>query len=113
MPDADLAQRTSLWCIGSQCQSHEALRRNEGGLQPLNDFFVLDTKQMKWLYPKLAGGAGPAPRNAATLTAVGDKLVMYGGWDPFVQSYNDTYVMDVSGFDAIREEAPLDPDEQW
>ena len=99
--------------MGPRCQSCEAMRRNEGGLQPLNDFFVLDTKQMKWLYPKLAGGAGPMPRNAATLTAVGDKLVMYGGWNPFVQSYNDTYVMNVSEFDATREEAPLDPDEQW
>lgn len=87
--------------------------RNEGGLQPLNDFFVLDTQRMQWRYPKLADSSGPAPRNAATLTAVGDKLVMYGGWNPFVETYNDTYVMDVSQYDALRKDSPLDPDKDW
>ena len=87
--------------------------RNEGGLQPLNDFFVLDTEKLQWLYPKLAGGAGPSPRNAATLIRVGEKLVLHGGWNPFVLTYNDTYVMDLSGFDELRKDASLDPDEDW
>lgn len=82
----------------------------EGGLQPLNDFFVLDTKQLQWQYPKVAQGACPAPRNAATMTAVGGKLVLHGGWHPFVKTYNDTFVMDVSGYDILRAEVPLEPE---
>lgn len=36
----------------------------------------------------------PAARNAATLNAVpGGPLVLHGGWDPFKQTYNDTYLM--------------------
>ena len=73
---------------------------------------MLDSKALCWQYPKLApGAAGPSPRNAATLTAVGSSLVLYGGWNPFVQSYNDTYVMDVSGYDHMRAEAPLEPED--
>ncbi|CAL8464640.1 g4175 [Coccomyxa elongata] len=83
----------------------------EGGLQPLNDFFVLDTKQLQWQYPTLDQGAGPSPRNAATLTAVGSKLVLYGGWNPFVKTYNDTFVMDVSGYAALKDSVPLEPEE--
>ncbi len=84
----------------------------EGGLQPLNDLFVLDTKQLQWQYPRLAPGAGPSPRNAATVTAVGGKLVLYGGWNPFVETYNDTFVMDVSGYAALRDKVPLEPEEE-
>ena len=36
----------------------------------------------------------PAARNAATLNAVpGGPLVLHAGWDPFKQTYNDTYLM--------------------
>ena len=46
---------------------------------------------------------------------VGEKLVLHGGWNPFVLTYNDTYVMDVSGFDELRKDASLEPDddEDW
>ena len=47
------------------CQSLNAiLRRNEGGLQLLNDSSVLDTNKLQWIYPKLAGSAGPSPGHA-------------------------------------------------
>jgi hypothetical protein len=89
---------------------HAGACRVEGGLQPLNDFFVLDTKQLQWQYPRLAGGAaGPSPRNAATMTAVGSKLVLHGGWHPFVRTYNDTFVADVSRYADIRSQVPLEP----
>jgi len=94
-------------------RAQRLLCRNEGGLQPLNDFVVLDTKQMRWQYPKLAAGNGPSPRNAATLTRIGDKLVLYGGWNPFVETYNDTHVMDVSGIEALRKNFASDPDGEW
>ena len=84
--------------------------RVEGGLQPLNDFFVLDTKQLQWQYPRVGQEAGPSPRNAATLSAVGEKLVLYGGWNPFVKTHNDTFVMDVSGYAGLRDEVPLEPE---
>ena len=82
-------------------------------MQPLNDFIVLDTKEMQWRYPKLADGSGPLPRNAATLTRVGDKLVLYGGWNPFVETHNDTHVMDVSSVSSLMKDFPLDPEEDW
>lgn len=82
-------------------------------MQPLNDFIVLDIKQMQWHYPNLTDGSGPSPRNAATLTRVGDKLVLYGGWNPFVETYNDTHVMDVAGIDAMMDSFPLDPEGDW
>lgn len=82
-------------------------------MQPLNDFVILDTKQMRWQYPKLAAGNGPSPRNAATLTRVAGKLVLYGGWNPFVETYNDTHVMDISGIEAFRKDFALDPDGDW
>ena len=72
---------------------------------------MLDTKQLQWQYPTLDQGAGPSARNAATLTAVGSKLVLYGGWNPFVKTYNDTYIMDVSGYAALRDSVPLEPEE--
>lgn len=105
-------------CLAEAARAHAAAvrrflsNREEGGLQPLDDLFALDTKTMTWRYPKLApAGAGPSPRNAATLTAVGGThLVLHGGWNPFVKSYNDTFVMDVSGYDQIRAHAPLDPE---
>ena len=87
--------------------------RNEGGLQPLKDFIVLDTQHMQWRYPKMKDGSGPLPRNAASLTRVGDRLVLYGGWNPFVETYNDTHVMDVSGADALMKDFPLDPEGEW
>ena len=82
-------------------------------MQPLNDFIVLDAQQLQWRYPKLAGGRQPLPRNAATLTRVGDKLVLYGGWNPFVETYNDTHVMDVSRVGALKQDFLLDPEEDW
>ena len=30
---------------------------------------------------------------------------------PFKKSYNDTYVMDVSGYDAMRSAVPLEPED--
>lgn len=66
---------------------------------------------MQWQYPRVVPGAGPSPRNAATLTAVGSQLMLYGGWNPFVQSYNDTYIMDVSAYDTLKEEVALEPED--
>lgn len=87
------------------------LHREDGsGLQPLNDLFVLNTEgEMRWEYPGVDPEVpGPSPRNAGTLTALeGGRLVFFGGWDPFRLSYNDTYLLDVSGYADISPTAPL------
>jgi N-acetylneuraminic acid mutarotase len=65
-----------------------------GGLQPLADTFVLDTAANEWRWPdEQDGGAKPAARNAATMNKVGEQLVLHGGWNPFVETYNDTWVL--------------------
>jgi len=39
----------------------------------------------------------PAPRNAATLTPLGDgELLLHGGWWPFRRTYSDSHVLTVS-----------------
>jgi len=39
----------------------------------------------------------PAPRNAHTLTHIGEgKLVLHGGWHPFVRTYDDTTALAVT-----------------
>ena len=38
----------------------------------------------------------PGPRNAATLTPLGDgRLLLHGGWRPFVSTYGDSHVLTV------------------
>ncbi|KAK9839199.1 hypothetical protein WJX81_000851 [Elliptochloris bilobata] len=86
-------------------------KEDQSGLQPLSDTLVLDTQSMTWQYPRVTGGAAPSPRNAAMMVAVGSRLVLHGGWYPFKQSYNDTYVMDVGGYDAMRSAVSLEPEE--
>lgn len=38
---------------------------------------------------------GPSPRNAHSVTPLRDgRLLVFGGWDPFKQSYRDTFLFD-------------------
>lgn len=68
-------------------------REDGSGLQPLDDLVVLDTEKLSWEYPQIEG-VRPSARNAAVISAVGDVLVLQGGWDPFKVTYNDTFVLD-------------------
>ncbi|KAL6067333.1 IgA-specific serine endopeptidase [Balamuthia mandrillaris] len=58
----------------------------------LNDVHVLDFEQMKWQKLQITGRP-PTPRQNATLTAVGNRLFIFGGWDGRRQ-HNDIHVLD-------------------
>lgn len=64
-----------------------------GGLRPLGDTFVLDTEANEWRWPETSDDSQPLPRNAATMNCAGDQLVFYGGWQAFVETYNDTWLL--------------------
>ena len=49
-----------------------------------------------WRPMTLDGGSSPLPRNAATLTAAGDRLLLHAGWKPFVETYNDTFIFEAA-----------------
>jgi len=44
----------------------------------------------------------PGPRNAATLSALGDgsqgegRLLLHGGWRPFLSTYTDSHVLTIT-----------------
>lgn len=75
--------------------------REEGGLQPLDDTFVLDTTANEWRWPEEGSGSGgkPAARNAGTMNLVGGgpesggQLLLHGGWKPFVVTWNDSWLL--------------------
>jgi hypothetical protein len=70
-------------------------RREEGaGLQPLGDCWALDTVALRWRQLSIQGDV-PCPRNAAVLVAVGGALVYHGGWRPFQETYNDTFLLEL------------------
>ena len=76
-----------------QIEAH--ICREGGGLQPMNDLIVFNTKERRWRWPQPRGG--PSPRNAGSLTALADgRLVAHGGWDPFKETYNDTFLLETA-----------------
>jgi hypothetical protein len=70
-------------------------------LQVIDELLVLDTRSMEWQQPRLpAGQRLPSARNAASLVPAvpgGATLVLHGGWKAFVESYDDTFVVEVRG----------------
>ena len=79
--------------LGDKVVLSVAVYREGGGLQPLGDTFVLDTASGRWCWPEHSGGNFPQPRNAATMDFANGRLVMYGGWEAFVATYNDTWLL--------------------
>jgi N-acetylneuraminic acid mutarotase len=85
-----------------------------GGLEMLQDAYVLDTSSSSWVVPEVSGqcssgdaaagasGELPSARNAAVMVplhagAGGQaQLLLAGGWRAFVETYNDTYLVTVS-----------------
>lgn len=86
-----------------------------GGLEMLQDAYVLDTSSSSWLVPEVAAEQGsssgggvasggmPSARNAAVMVpmragAAGGQpqLLLAGGWRAFVETYNDTYLVTLS-----------------
>ena len=70
------------------------------GLLPRSDLWAFTlggdgSGAWKLLLPEDATDA-PGPRNAATLTPLGDgDYLLHGGWRPFVSTYSDSYVLHI------------------
>ena len=75
-----------------------ATRKTSGGLEPLMDVWALDIASNSWselLDTSSDRSAIPAARNAATLTTYGDHFLLHAGWNPFVESYSDSFVLEL------------------
>ena len=75
-----------------------------GGLEVNDELHILDVAANKWLTVVASSpGKRPAARNAATLTELAGRqdragnragmMVLHGGWRAFVETYNDTYLL--------------------
>ena len=54
--------------------------------------FYLDTQRNVWVFPS-AHSRLPSPRNAAAMCAVDGGLLLHAGWQAFVETFNDTYLL--------------------
>eukprot|EP00775_Hariotina_reticulata_P010210 gene10210-10371_t len=78
---------------------------DSGGLEMLGDVHVLDTKANAWLEVAVEGDL-PAARNAAVIAPLlspagaehhaANKLLLYGGWRAFKETYNDSFIITVN-----------------
>ncbi|KAL6514818.1 hypothetical protein OROGR_020397 [Orobanche gracilis] len=66
----------------------------EGGANYLNDFHILDLRNMEWSSPE-ARGSVPAPRDSHSSVAVGNKIYVFGG-DSGDRYQGDVSVLDVN-----------------
>jgi hypothetical protein len=71
---------------------------NETGLKPRADVWALSMESQEWTL-LVDDKDGPPPRNAATLTEIdlagqsGKGFLLTGGWAPFVQTWDDCYLL--------------------
>ncbi len=64
----------------------------------MDDLLVLDTASLTWRKSEVAAGQLPSARNAASMVpaaAGSSTLVLYGGWKAFVETYNDTFLLEM------------------
>ncbi|KAL0052870.1 hypothetical protein WJX82_009025 [Trebouxia sp. C0006] len=68
-------------------------REDGSGLQPLDDTLVYSTIEDEWQKTDISGSV-PAARNAAVACLIEqDKMLMHGGWEPFRNTYSDSFVL--------------------
>ena len=79
------------------------MSRDDGsGLQPLDDVVSYNTEQNTWHHHTVMGPS-PKARNAAFACAVADKqMLLHGGWDPFRQTYSDSFILHLDGIHSER-----------
>ena len=84
----------ALLCCGILSNTAAAVLREDGsGLQPLDDVCSYSTVDNAWHIITVAG-QGPSARNAAIACVVADrKMLLHGGWDPFKQTYSDSFIL--------------------
>jgi N-acetylneuraminic acid mutarotase len=73
-----------------------------GGLEMLGDAHVYDTQANAWLVPAVEGNL-PAARNAGVMVPLpqrqagdGAKLLLSGGWKAFVETFNDSFLVQLA-----------------
>lgn len=68
-------------------------RVDGSGLQPLDDVYSYSTLDNTW-QKQTTTGQGPSARNAAIACVVADnEMLLHGGWDPFRQTYSDSFIL--------------------
>lgn len=72
------------------------LHREDGsGLHPLEDVFSYSTPDNTWQRHNVTGH-GPRARNAAIACVIVEKhMLLHGGWDPFKETYDDTFILHI------------------
>lgn len=80
-------------CYLNKTAAAAAHREDGSGLQPLDDLFTYNTVENAWQKEPVAG-QGPSARNAAIACGVAEgKMLLHGGWDPFKQTYGDSFIL--------------------
>jgi hypothetical protein len=82
------------------------------GRERLNDLHVLNLETFEWSQPK-TGGVSPQPRAGMTLTAVRDKLFVFGGNGTQSTVCNDVHVFDRSKMmfvQVVRDKSQMECD---
>ena len=85
---ASAVMGSSIWFYGGASKPHEMAKLSES---MLGDVVVFDTLHQAWEWPRV--GAGPAARNAHSLTTNKGELVMVGGWKAFEKTYIDVWTL--------------------
>lgn len=67
-----------------------------------NDLWCLDVERWAWEHVPSSTAAPPAARCGHSLTAVGDKLAVFGGWDGTRNWFNDFWLFDISTFTWVK-----------
>ena len=68
-------------------------REDGSGLQPLDDVYSYSIVDNTW-QNHTTTGHGPSARNAAIACVIADnKMLLHGGWDPFRQTYSDSFIL--------------------
>lgn len=74
------------------------------GTTRLNDFYILDTVTLTWTRPttKMLQGTMPPARAGMTMSAVRDRLYVFGGNGAEASTSNDLYVFDRSSMEWLE-----------
>ncbi|KAG2502040.1 hypothetical protein HYH03_000534 [Edaphochlamys debaryana] len=101
-PHARCSHVAAAACSGRYLVAHGgSFYEQPGKLQPLDDVVVYDTQAKRWLEAKVEGPR-PRARNAHVMVplrpaagSAADRFLLHGGWRPFVESYNDSFIVTV------------------
>lgn len=84
---------TVLACVLEEETAAAGPREDGSGLQPLDDVCSYSTVDNAWQIHTMAGQS-PSARNAAIACVVADRrMLLHGGWDPFKQTYSDSFIL--------------------